>query len=198
MKNIKLIPKTFRPLLLVSAITIVPVQVTLSAPLTYTDVAPILLGRCAMCHMPNGIMGSPPENYRLDSYSETISTIERARVVPGNALASELYLRIKGHARPRMPFNGPPYLSDMEINKVAQWINDGARNADGVVAPDITGARIRIHGTLNKRWALNNLNLQVNSGTRIKKKVGTGSYVRVRGRIGAKAEVIVERIKRKD
>ena len=197
MKNIKLIPKTFKSLLLVSAVTIAPVQVSLSAPLTYTDIAPILLGRCAMCHMPNGIMGPPPENYRLDSYSETISTTERARVVPGNALASELYLRIKGHARPRMPFNGP-YLSDTEINKVARWINDGARNADGIVAPDITGARIRIHGVLNKRWALNNLNLQVNSATRIKKKVGTGSYVRVRGRIGAKAEVIVDRIKRKD
>lgn len=197
MKNINLIPKALRPLLLISFFTIAPVQVCLSSPLTYTDIAPILLSRCAMCHMPNGIVGSPPENYRLDSYSETISAIERARVVPGNALASELYRRVIGHAKPRMPFNGPPYLSGPEIERIGQWINDGARDAKGVVAPNITGARIRLHGTLNKQWSLNDLDLTINSNTRIKKNPGTGDYVRVRGRVGAKAEIIVDRIKRK-
>ena len=197
MKPFNIIQSPIRHLLLVSTIAMIPAQVSLATPLTYTDIAPILLGRCAMCHMPNGMMGAPPENYRLDSYAETISTNDRARVVPGNALASELYRRVIGHAKPRMPLNGPPYLSTPEIDQIAQWINDGARDANGNMAPDITGARIRIHGTLNKHWALNNLPLRVNSDTRIKKKTSTGSYAQVRGRIGVNAEVIADRISRK-
>ena len=140
-------------------------------------------------------MGKPPENYRLDSYAETISQADRARVVPGNALASELYRRILGYAQPRMPFNGPPFLSDDEIQRVGQWINDGARDAEGAAAPDITGARIHLHGRLSKRWELDGLELEVHSGTDIKKSPGLGSYVRVRGRINAQGEILVDRIK---
>lgn len=182
-------------LLSVSILAVTPIQADVSAPSTYNDISLILLGRCAMCHMPGGIMGDPPENYRLDSYVETISQVDRARVVPGNALASELYRRIIGYAQPRMPFNGPPFLSDDEIKRIGQWINDGARDATGAVAPEITGARIRLHGRLNKRWELDGLELELHSGTRIKKSPAPGSYVRVRGRLGAKGEIIVDRIK---
>ena len=197
MKLVNIIQSPIRHLLLISTIVIIPAQECLASPLTYTDIAPILLGRCAMCHMPNGMMGSPPENFRLDSYTETISTTDRARVVPGNALASELYRRVIGHAKPRMPFNGPPYLSESEIERIGQWINDGARDTNGITAPKINGARIRIHGTLNKQRSLNDLDLVINSDTRIKKNPSIGNYVRVRGRIGANAEVIAERIRRK-
>jgi mono/diheme cytochrome c family protein len=34
----------------------------------YRHVAPILLQRCAKCHAPNGILGAPPEGYRLDTW----------------------------------------------------------------------------------------------------------------------------------
>ena len=146
-----------RHLLLLSIASITPIQSCFSAPLTYNEVAPILLGRCVMCHVPGGLMGDPPENYRLDTYAETVSRVNRARVVPGNALASELYRRIIGHSQPRMPFNGPPFLTDNEISRVAQWINDGARDATGNVAPDVTNARIRLHGHLTKRWTLDRL-----------------------------------------
>lgn len=107
-------------MLIVSILAITPFHTGFSSPLTYSDIAPILLGRCVMCHIPGGLMGKPPENYRLDSYAETISQADRARVVPGNALASELYRRILGYAQPRMPFNGPPFLSDDEIQRVGQ------------------------------------------------------------------------------
>ena len=197
MKLFNIFPAPIRHLLFISSITMINAQVSLAAPLTYTDIAPILLGRCAMCHMPNGMMGAPPENYRLDSYAETISTTDRARVVPGNALASELYRRVIGHAKPRMPFNGPPYLSEPEIEHIGQWINDGARDANGIAAAEITGARIRLHGTLNNQRSLNGLNLVINSNTRIKKNPSIGDYVQVRGSIGANAEIIVDRIKRK-
>ncbi len=169
-------------------------EICFAAPLTYTDVAPILLGRCAMCHAPGGIMGDPPENYRLDSYAETVSRGDRARVVPGNALASELYRRIIGYALPRMPFNGPPFLSDEEADLVAQWINDGARDFTGAPAQQATGARIRLHGRLSNRWELDGLVLQVHSDTRFKKSPAIGDYVRVRGRIGDNGTVIADRI----
>jgi hypothetical protein len=139
-------------------------------------------------------MGDPPENYRLDSYAETVSLRDRARVVPGNALASELYRRIMGYAMPRMPFNGPPYLSDKEADLIAQWINDGARDATGAPAPQATGSRIRLHGRLNNRWELDGLTLQTNTNTRLKKSPAIGDYVRVRGRIGENGEVVADRI----
>ena len=169
-------------------------NICFAAPLTYSDVAPILLGRCAMCHAPGGLMGDPPENYRMDSYAETVSTRDRARVVPGNALASELYRRIMGYAMPRMPFNGPPFLSDEEANLVAQWINDGARDATGAPAQQATGASIRLHGRLNKRWELDGLVFQTHTDTRFKKSPAIGDYVRVRGRIGENSSVIADRI----
>jgi hypothetical protein len=183
-------------LVLMGILTITPVSVSLAAALTYSDVAPILLGRCVMCHVPNGMMGDPPEGYRLDSYLETVSTVDRARVVPGNALASELFRRIKGHALPRMPFNGPPYLSEEDIERVAQWIDDGARDASGNTAIDISGVRLRLHGKLTQIWELDGLALTVHSGTRIKKSPGIGSYVRVDGRVSADGNTIIaDRIK---
>lgn len=148
-----------------------------------------------MCHAPGGMMGNPPENYRLDSYAETVSLTDRARVVPGNALASELYRRIIGYAMPRMPFNGPPFLSDEEAALVAQWINDGARDANGTPAQQPTGARLRLHGKLTNRWEIDGLTLHTHADTRFKKSPGIGDYVRVRGRIDENGKVIADRIR---
>lgn len=186
------------PLVLMGMLTIIPVSVSLAASLKYSDVAPILLGRCVMCHVPNGMMGGPPEGYRLDNYEETVSTNDRARIVPGNALASELYRRIKGHAKPRMPFNGPPFLDEEEIERIAQWINDGARDASGNAAVVVAGSRVRLHGKLTQFWELDGLELTVHSETRIKKSPGVGSYVRVDGRVSTDGStIIVDRIKRR-
>lgn len=52
-------------------------------------------------------MGALPEGYLLSSYAATLASGERARVVPGNPVASELVRRIRGQARPRMPYDGP-------------------------------------------------------------------------------------------
>jgi mono/diheme cytochrome c family protein len=115
-------------------------------PLTYADVAPILVGRCAKCHTENGLMGTAPEGYRLSSYRDTISAADRARIVPGNPNASELVRRIRGESRPRMPFDGPPYLSAGEIAQVEKWIADGVRDEEGRPAPVPAGARVRFRG----------------------------------------------------
>ena len=117
-------------------------------------------------------------------------------MVPGNALASELYRRIKGHARPRMPLNGPPFLSDEEIEKVGRWIDAGARDEAGNPAPSAAGARVRLHGTLTGRWELDGLPIGTHSGTEIKKSPGIGGYVQVRGRVSSDGNSIrAERIR---
>jgi mono/diheme cytochrome c family protein len=115
-------------------------------PLTYADVAPILVGRCVKCHGPNSILGRVPEGYRLDSLQATLDPSDRVRVVPGNPSASELLRRIRGESRPRMPFDGPPYLDDAQIRLVEQWIAQGARDAQGKPSPVPAGARVRFRG----------------------------------------------------
>ena len=115
-------------------------------PVTYADVAPILVGRCVKCHGANSIMGRPPEGYRLDTLQQTLDASDRVRVVPGNPSASELLRRIRGESRPRMPFDGPPYLDDAQIRLVEQWIAQGARDAQGKPSPVPSGARVRFRG----------------------------------------------------
>jgi mono/diheme cytochrome c family protein len=122
---------------------------------TYADVAPILVGRCAKCHSANGIMGRPPEGYRLDSLQATLDASDRARVVPGNPDASELVRRIRGQSLPRMPFDGPPYLNESEIKLIERWIARGAPDAAGRVASVPVGARVRFRGAEEVRGIVN-------------------------------------------
>lgn len=123
-------------------------------PVTYADVAPILVGRCAKCHSANSILGAPPEGYRLDSFQATLDAADRARVVPGNPAASELVRRIRGESRPRMPFDGPPYLSEEQIRLIEQWIAQGARDVEGQRSPVPAGARVRFRGAEEVRGVL--------------------------------------------
>jgi len=123
-------------------------------PLTYADIAPILVGRCAKCHSANGLMGRPPEGYRLDSLAATLDASDRARVVPGNPGSSELVRRIRGVSRPRMPFDGPPWLRDEDMRLIEQWIAQGARDTEGRAAPVPAGARVRFRGAEEVRGVL--------------------------------------------
>ena len=123
-------------------------------PLTYAEIAPILVGRCAKCHSANGLMGRPPEGYRLDSLQVTLDASERARVVPGNPGSSELVRRIRGVSRPRMPFDGPPWLVVEDMRLIEQWIAQGARDAEGRAAPVPAGARVRFRGADEVRGVL--------------------------------------------
>jgi hypothetical protein len=166
-----------------------------SAFVTYADVAPIFKLRCVKCHNTRGLMGPPPEGLILASYADILDTRERARVVPGNPDASELVRRIRGQALPRMPYDGPPWLSVEEIELIEKWIAQGARDADGNPAPLPIGARVRLHGKLTERWQLDGLPLRVTGSTRIKKSPQPGDYVQVRGHIDEKGQVVVERIR---
>lgn len=180
-----------------------PVQPTVaerlasSEPVTYTSVAPIFATRCAKCHTDDGLMGPPPEGFRLTSHAATVAIDDRVRVVPGHPDASELMRRIRGQALPRMPFDGPPYLSADEIALIDRWIAEGARDSEGRLAALPVGAKIRLDGRLTGRWDLDGLPLTVSRSTRIDKSPGVGDYVEVRGRVGADGEVFVERLRRR-
>jgi hypothetical protein len=53
------------------------------------------------------------------------------RVVPGNPEGSYLIQKLEGAAGiagRRMPFNGPPYLTDGQILVIKRWIEIGAPN----------------------------------------------------------------------
>lgn len=164
---------------------------------TYKHVAPIFATRCAKCHTENGLMGAAPEGYRLTSYLSTLSPADRVRVVPGKPNASELLRRIRGQARPRMPFDGPPYLASHEIKLIEAWIVQGARDAEGNIADIPVGAAVRLHGTLESGWRLNGLDLVISQRTRIDKAPAPGDYVQVRGYLDEAGNVVVERLRRR-
>jgi mono/diheme cytochrome c family protein len=166
-----------------------------SGPPTWAAVAPIFATRCAKCHTATGVMGPAPEGYLLTGYEQALDATDRARIVPGRPDASELVRRIRGQARPRMPFDGPPYLSDAEIRLITDWIAQGARDASGTPAELPAGAKVRLHGRLTGRWQLDGLPLDVNGDTRYDKGPAPGDYVEVRGTIEAGGEVRAERVR---
>ncbi|MCB1906142.1 MAG: hypothetical protein KDH15_02135 [Rhodocyclaceae bacterium] len=164
---------------------------------SYADVAPIFATRCAKCHTDNGLMGAPPEGFRLTSYPATLSAAERVRVVPGVPGASELLRRIRGLSRPRMPFDGPPWLDEDEIALIERWIADGARNAKGEEAPIPVGARLRFEGTLTGRWAIDGTPISVGADTRIDKRPRLGDRVEVRGVVATDGSILATRLRRR-
>lgn len=164
---------------------------------TYAHVAPIFATRCAKCHTPNGLMGPAPEGYVLNAYAATLASDDRARVVPGSAAASELVRRIRGQARPRMPFDGPPYLSEEEIALITAWVEQGARGSDGQRAAVPAGAAVRLHGTLGADGRLDELVLAPAAAVRRDKNPGAGDYVELRGRVQPDGSVAPQRIRRR-
>lgn len=166
-------------------------------PVRYDQVAPILAQRCVKCHTEQGLMGAAPEGYRLASYADTMSTADRVRVVPGSPGASELVRRIRGQARPRMPFDGPPFLTAEEIDLIERWIADGARDSAGTPAPLPAGSRVRLHGRLVSPNRLDDVELVISRSTRLDKSPRSGDYVEVRGVLDADGRVVVDRMRRR-
>lgn len=169
-----------------------------SGPIGYDRVAPIFAQRCVKCHTAGGLMGGPPEGYRLGSYAETVSTGDRVRVVPGSPGASALVRRVRGQSLPRMPYDGPPFLTEEEIALIEQWIADGARDSAGAPASLPVGGRVRLHGRLSSPNRLDGLDLVITASTRLDKSPRPGDYVEVRGRIDVDGRVVVERMRRRD
>lgn len=94
-----------------------------------TQVLPILRQNCARCHggfsagRCSGVLG-----LCFDSFEALSATAFNGReIIPFNSSGSELVKRIRGISVPRMPFDGPPFLTEEEILTIEAWIDAGAR-----------------------------------------------------------------------
>lgn len=89
---------------------------------TYSAIAAILQNRCVLCHSgPQAPLG-----LSLDSLEQLLAGSQRGPVVrAGDPASSELLKRLKGLSLPRMPLNGPPFLSAAEIALFERWIAAG-------------------------------------------------------------------------
>jgi hypothetical protein len=94
------------------------------------NVQSIFTIRCIQCHN-SGLDLRPGQSYvSLVNQPATQQTAAGTRVVPGDAVGSVLYKRVigDGPAGFRMPFDGPPFLSQREENIIKTWIDMGAGN----------------------------------------------------------------------
>ncbi|GAB4530949.1 MAG: hypothetical protein Fur0018_18510 [Anaerolineales bacterium] len=96
---------------------------TPAGPSYAADIQPIFTERCIKCHSGD----NPPRGLRLIDYEHVLAGgTYRPVIVPGKPEESELIHRIRGEAIPRMPFDGPPFLSDEQIALIEAWVAAGA------------------------------------------------------------------------
>ncbi len=106
-------------LLAISVSGVFPQQETPS----FSDVNQIFQARCVKCHSGN----RPPVGIRLDNYKDVMAGGKEGPViVPGKPDKSQLLKNIKGTAKPRMPKDAPPFLSEKDIALIEKWIAAGA------------------------------------------------------------------------
>lgn len=108
----------------------------LSIPPTSVDfdsqVLPILHTHCTRCHGGfftgecAGIVGLCFDSF--EAIEET--AFDGWNIIPFDSASSEVVRRIRGESLPRMPFDGPPFLTEAEIAIVETWIDTGARPSE--------------------------------------------------------------------
>lgn len=162
---------------------------------TYDEVAAIFGRHCIECHSENSKMEAPPEGLRLDGYESVLAGGDRLAVLPGNAQASEVIRRVEGLATPRMPFDGPPWLTETEIALLRAWIDGGALSAEGAPAPVPVGARLRIRGVMTGPAEIDGAAFEIKPATRIDDRPGVGSAAELRGRIAPDGRILAERLR---
>lgn len=166
-------------------------------PVSYSDVAPIFLQRCVKCHSDNGIRKRPPEGLRLGTREQILDGGERLAVIPGLPAASEVVRRIAGTARPRMPHDGPPWLTGEEVRVISDWIAQGAPDDAGRRAPLPVGAKVRMRGRLTGIWAIDGVPFRVDGGTRLKKRPSVGDNAEVRAVVAPDGSLVATRVRRR-
>ncbi len=101
------------------------------------DIRPILDQRCKLCHYSTEAAHPGTDASGLDL--STLGALRRGGnntqqniVIPYAPDGSAIVLKLRGTftVGVRMPKNGPPYLSDEQIDLVATWIAQGAKGDD--------------------------------------------------------------------
>lgn len=162
--------------------------------LLFSHVQPIFLRYCVKCHAQKGVMGAPPEGLILSRWEEIVLKPEKPVVVAGQPMASNLLRHIKGLEQPRMPFDGPPWLSKEQTDMVVRWIQEGAHNANGQAAPVPYGKRVKLRGQLQSRWQIDGAPFKVTSRTELR-NIAIGSIAELRARIDSDGSLIAERLR---
>jgi mono/diheme cytochrome c family protein len=163
-------------------------------PVTFAHVERIFLQRCVECHSDASTEG-PPEGLRLETYEQILQGGERLVLIPGNPGASEITRRITGAAQPRMPFDGPPWLDDEQIDRIRRWIEEGARDAGGNTAPMPVGREVRFRGVLTGPEEIDGIEVLITPGTRIDDRPGIGQEAEVRGMVNEDGEIEATRFR---
>ncbi len=90
---------------------------------------------CITCH--GGARPASGLDMSQDAYSALVNVPsrehpERLLIKPGDPENSYLYQKVQGDPNvitgKRMPFNGPPYLTEGQISVIERWIEEGAKN----------------------------------------------------------------------
>jgi hypothetical protein len=89
---------------------------------------------CVLCHA--GPTPAGGLNLSTDAYSALVNKPSTRKpgailVVPGDPESSYLYQKLEGSpgiVGLRMPRNGPPFLTDGQIQVIERWIEEGAKN----------------------------------------------------------------------
>jgi len=160
---------------------------------TYAHVRPILLANCVRCHAAQGQMGAAPAGLILSSWDSLTDAPHRPVVVPGKPGLSLLLRHVRGIEEPRMPFDGPPFLTAEDLDLLERWIAVGARDAEGNPAPMPAGRELRLRGILTARWAIDGAPFDA-SGAEVR-DVSVGAEAEVRGTVDATGALRAERVR---
>lgn len=163
-------------------------------PVTFAQVERIFLQHCVECHADARAEG-PPEGLRLDGLERVLAGGERLAVIPGNPEASEVVRRIEGTAEPRMPLDGPPWLSEEEIGLIRRWIADGARNVEGEPAPVPVGRELRLRGLMTGPEEIDGAGFRVTGATRIDDRPGPGDEAELRAVVAPDGSIEAMRLR---
>ncbi len=89
------------------------------------DVAPLLIDNCKGCHLEAMATSG---GLRMDTFAQLLRGGDSGSIVqPGNAAASLLIKKLRGTEGQRMPAGGRPPLADESIDRIAKWIDEGAK-----------------------------------------------------------------------
>ncbi len=99
------------------------------------DIQPILGRVCSGCHYPGGenAIGLQLGGLDLSSYDGLLDGGVRSAgtLVQATAPCESILFQKVSPGPPfgsRMPLDGPPFLSDVELDRIHDWISEGARD----------------------------------------------------------------------
>ena len=116
-------------------------------------------------------------------------------VLPGNAQASEIIRRVEGLSLPRMPMDGPPWLSAAEVSLLRDWIDGGAMDDEGHPARIPVGESVRIRGVLTAANEIDGARFELTAATDQDDVPAVGSRAELRGLIAPQGHIIAERLR---